>query len=92
LTDAEEHVFLIFGFGTKTYPLGWVSMVCHVCGQAGSLLLVRDVTKFSLFFVPLIPVRTRHVLECQNPMCRSRVKISSDEARRLVDAGVTPVY
>jgi hypothetical protein len=85
-------VFLIFGFGTKTYPLGWVAMACHVCGQAGTLLLVREVTRFSLFFIPLIPIRTRHVVECQNPMCRSRTKISSGEAQRLLQAGVGSAY
>jgi hypothetical protein len=63
-----------------------------VCGQAGRLLLVREVTKLSLFFIPLIPVRTKHVLECQNPMCRSRVTVSRVEARRLFDAGVGSTY
>ncbi len=67
-------------------------MACRVCGQAGSLLLVREVTRFSLYFIPLIPVRTKHVVECQNPMCRSRAKISSGEARRLLDAGVGSAY
>jgi hypothetical protein len=85
-------VFLIFGFRTKAYPLGWVTTVCQVCGQAGSLLLVREVTKLSLFFIPLIPVRTKHVVECQNPVCRSRVKVSGAEARRLLDAGVRSAY
>ncbi len=85
-------MFLIFGFGTKTYPLGWVAMACHVCGQAGSLLLVREVTKLSLFFIPLIPVRTKHVLECQNPMCRSRVPVNGGEARRMLDARVGSTY
>lgn len=81
-------MLLIFGLRTKAYPLGWVALVCQVCGQAGSQLLVREVTKLSLFFIPLIPVRIKHVVECQNPVCRSRAKISADEARRLIDAGV----
>jgi zinc ribbon protein len=85
-------VFLIFGFGTKAYPLGWVAMVCRVCGQTGSLLLVREVTRFSLFFIPLIPVGTKHVVECQNPMCRSRTRVSGGEARRLLEAGVGSAY
>ena len=85
-------MFLIFGFGTKAYPLGWVAMVCRVCGHRGTLLLVREVTKLSLFFIPLIPVRTRHLVECQNPMCRSRVTVSGGEARRLLDAGVPSAY
>jgi hypothetical protein len=85
-------VFLIFGLSTKAHPLGWVATVCQVCGHAGSLLLVRHVTRLSLFFIPLIPVRTKHVLECQNPMCRSRVPVSGGDARRLLDAGVGSPY
>jgi hypothetical protein len=85
-------VFLIFGFRTKAYPLGWVTRVCQVCGQSGSLLLVREVTKLSVFFIPLISVRTKHVVECQNPMCHSRVEVSRSEARRLLDAGVQSAY
>ena len=80
-------MFLIFGFRTKAYPMGWVPMGCHVCGQSGSMALFREVTKFSLFFVPLIPVRTKYVAECANPMCRSRVKVSKSEAHRLVATG-----
>ena len=76
---------LIFGLRTKAYVLGWVAMACEVCRQTGSLLLVREVTKLSLFFIPLLPVRTRHMVECQNPLCRSRTKVSSAEARRLLD-------
>ena len=83
-------MFLIFGFRTKAYPLGWVAMVCQVCGQAGSLLLVREVTKLSLFFIPLIPLRTKYMVECQR--CGSRVKVSAGEARRLLDAGVGSPY
>ena len=81
-------MFLIFGFRTKVYPLGWVAMACHVCGQPGDMFLVREVTKFALFFIPLITVRTRHVAECQNPMCRSRIKVDEREVRRLLDGGV----
>jgi len=82
-------VFLIFGMGTKVHPLGWVAMACQVCGRAGSLLLVREVTRLSLFFIPLIPLRTRYVVECQNPLCRARVKVDRREAERLLDAGAS---
>ncbi len=85
-------MFLIFGFRTKAHPLGWVAMACRVCGQAGSLLLVREVTRLSLFFIPLIPLRSKHVVQCQNPMCGSREKVSSGEARRLLAAGVASSY
>jgi hypothetical protein len=80
-------VLLIFGLRTKMEALGWVAALCHVCGQAGNLMLVREVTKLSLFFIPLIPVRTRYVVECQNPGCRSRTRIDKREADRLLAAG-----
>lgn len=79
-------MFLIFGFRTKVYPLGWIAMACHVCGQSGRMALLREVTKFSLFFVPLIPIRTKYVAECPNPLCRSRVTVSKHEAQRLLPA------
>jgi hypothetical protein len=81
-------VLLIFGLRSTASPLGWVAGFCHVCGRTGGQLLIREATKLSLFFIPLIPVRTKYVLECQNAVCRSRVHISKREARRLRDAGV----
>jgi hypothetical protein len=84
-------VLFIFGFRTKAYALGWVAAVCHVCGRTGTLMLVREVTKLSLFFIPLIPVRTKYVVECQNPVCRSRTRIDRREADRLRSASYSPV-
>ena len=83
-------VFLIFGFRTKAQGLGWVSAGCHVCGHAGNMMLVRESTKLSIFFIPLITVRSRDVLEC--PVCRSHIRIDKSEARRLLDAGTRAGY
>lgn len=84
-------MLLIFGFRTKAYPLGWVAAFCQVCGRTGTLMLIREVTKLSLFFVPLIPVRTKYAVECQNPACRSRNRIDKDEAQRLQASSFSPV-
>jgi hypothetical protein len=84
-------VLLIFGFRTKAYPLGWVAALCQVCGRTGSLMLVREVTRLSLFFVPLITVRSTYVLDCQNPACRSRTRIDKREAERLRAASFSPI-
>ncbi|MBF9129215.1 zinc-ribbon domain-containing protein [Plantactinospora sp. S1510] len=77
-------MFLIFGLRTRSERLGLVPMACRVCGQSGSMLLVREITRFSLFFVPLFRVRTKHVLYCTNPLCGTRTGIGADEARALV--------
>jgi hypothetical protein len=76
-------VLVIFGFRTARVVLGWVSFVCRVCGQPGRMPLVREVTKLSLFFIPLFPIRTRHLVECQNPACRARNRLSGDEAASM---------
>jgi hypothetical protein len=80
-------MFLIFGVRTKAKPLGRVSMACRVCRQTDNLLLVREVTKLSLFFIPLVPIRTKHAVHCTNPVCGARIEVSAGEARGLL-AGV----
>ncbi|RKR92166.1 hypothetical protein BDK92_6600 [Micromonospora pisi] len=80
-------MFLIFGWRTKAHHVGTVTATCRVCGRHGNLLVVREVTRLSLFFIPLIPVRTRHLLRCASPYCGAAVKVSATEARRLLDAG-----
>lgn len=81
-------MFLIFGFRTKPVALGWVGAPCRTCGQTGSQLLIREVTRLSVFFIPLIKVRTRYLLECHNPVCRSVTRISRGEAETLLREGV----
>lgn len=80
-------MFLIFGFRTKAQRLGPVSMLCGVCRRSDAQLLVREVTKLSLFFIPVLRVRTKHAVHCTNPMCGARVEVSAGEARRLLAAG-----
>ena len=79
-------MLVIFGFRTKVHRLGPVLAVCRVCQRAGQLILDREVTRFTLFFVPLFPVRTRHVLRCLNPACGAVVKVSPADAEALVAA------
>ena len=75
-------MFLIFGFKTKAYPLGWVAMACQVCGRAGSLFLVREATKFSLFFIPLFTISRKHFLECSN--CGGTTELTEEQANQAV--------
>jgi hypothetical protein len=80
-------VFLIFGLRTKAVRMGFVAAMCRVCGQEGSLLLVRESTKLTLFFIPLVPIRTEYVLHCMNPVCGARTAVGAGQARRLLAAG-----
>ncbi|WDZ87061.1 zinc-ribbon domain-containing protein [Micromonospora cathayae] len=74
-------MFLIFGLRTSVKRSGVVSAVCRNCGQHAAQVITKRSTRFSLFFVPLIPVRTRYVQQCS--FCGVEYAVSKDEARRL---------
>ncbi|MEU5562161.1 zinc-ribbon domain-containing protein [Micromonospora musae] len=74
-------MFVIFGFRTKVDRLGVVSRVCRNCGNHAAQVITRRSTKFSLFFVPLIPVRTRYGQQCT--YCGAEYDLPKSEARGL---------
>lgn len=74
-------MMLIFGLRTVIYRLGVLTLVCRNCGNQAAQVLSRRVTKFSLFFIPLFPVRTRYGMQCT--FCGASYDISKDEASRL---------
>jgi len=74
-------MFLIFGFKTMIERLGMQTLICRNCQNAAAQALTRRVTKFSLFFIPLFPVRTRYGMQCS--FCGAAYDISKDEALSL---------
>jgi hypothetical protein len=81
-------MLLIFGLRTKVEVLGIVSMACPGCGRDSNGQLVREHTRFSLFFIPLIPIRTRYAVYCLDPFCGGRTTVSAEKAHRLLATGV----
>jgi hypothetical protein len=75
-------VFLIFGLRTKVTRSAVVQQVCRHCGQHAAQVLTRRSTKFSLFFIPLVPVRTRHIQQCT--FCAAEYAVARGEAERLL--------
>lgn len=62
-------MLLLFGLRTKDDLVTTAVMACEVCGHRAPQSLVRRTTKFSLFFVPLFPVRpSRSYLRCGHCM------------------------
>lgn len=58
-------MFLLFGFRTKENLVSRRTMVCEVCGVTASQALLKRSTKFTLFFIPLFPVKpSSHHLVC----------------------------
>lgn len=71
-------------FGLKGYEtlLGVVTLVCSFCHHPAAQRVARRVTRFTVFFIPLFPVSTRHDLQCA--MCGATSRLEADEAERLV--------
>ncbi|WP_328339785.1 zinc-ribbon domain-containing protein [Micromonospora sp. NBC_00421] len=74
-------MFFIFGLRTKVTRAGVVTAVCRHCGNQAAQVISRRATKFTLFFVPLIPIRTKYVQQCS--FCGAEYAVDADEARRL---------
>lgn len=73
---------IIFGFKGYQTLLGVVTLVCSFCHHPAAQRVERRVTKFTVFFVPLFPVSSRHELHCA--MCGASSRLEGDEAERLV--------
>jgi zinc-ribbon family len=75
-------MLLLFGLRTRDHLIATRVMPCEVCGYSAPQALVQRTTKFTLFFVPLFPVRpSRSYLECGH--CRAFRPVDSDVAGRL---------
>ncbi|MEU9504844.1 zinc-ribbon domain-containing protein [Micromonospora sp. NPDC048170] len=74
-------MFFIFGLRTKVSRSGVAQQVCRNCHNLAAQVITRRSTRFSLFFVPIIPIRTRYVQQCT--FCGAQYDVSRSEAERL---------
>lgn len=75
-------MFLLFGLRTRDRLISTQSGTCQFCGFTAMQALVKRSTKFTLFFVPLFPVRaSRYYLDCGN--CGTRRAVDRGVAGRL---------
>jgi hypothetical protein len=73
---------IILGFRTTVRQLAMVTMLCAVCGNTAAQAVSKRSTKFSLFFIPLFPVR-RGRYDQQCTFCGAVRPLDADEALRL---------
>jgi hypothetical protein len=72
---------IILGFRRTAKRLGSPLLVCRECRGTYANALDKHVTKFTLFFIPLFPTRTRYALTCT--WCGTTSRISKNEAQQL---------
>lgn len=71
-------MIFIFGYSPKTSNLGPVEeRECTNCHNTRHWLLRKQTYWISLFFIPVIPTKTRYHQEC--PVCHFAEELSSEE-------------
>ncbi|WP_043498330.1 zinc-ribbon domain-containing protein [Georgenia sp. SUBG003] len=79
---------IILGLRASTTLLATMTLVCPQCENPAAHRLHRIVNRFTLFFVPLFPVSTTHVMDCT--FCglrRTPTKAQAEKLRRLAESG-----
>ena len=77
-------MFLLFGWGKQTEKdLAEKDFdICKFCHKGN--LRLKEVTSWAtLFFIPVIPYKTRYVLSCEN--CKAGYEISKELADEMTD-------
>ncbi|MEV0902108.1 zinc-ribbon domain-containing protein [Actinoplanes sp. NPDC049802] len=58
-------MFVLFGLRSKDHLIGTRTMTCEICRWEAPQQLIRRTTRFTLFFVPLFPVKpASHYMVC----------------------------
>lgn len=73
---------VIFGFRTKVFVLTMLTLLCPRCGNPAAHPVQRAVTKFTLFFIPLFPVKTGYSTQCT--FCGLTNRLSKQQATQLL--------
>ncbi|MFF2521516.1 zinc-ribbon domain-containing protein [Streptomyces liangshanensis] len=76
---------IIFGTKGYLYQLAILTLVCGSCGNPSAHTLRKQVTKFTLFFVPLFPFSTKYRTQCT--FCGMEQRLQKEQADQLLAQG-----
>lgn len=77
-------MFIIWGFRKTKKELGIVGFYhCNRCNNDSNWRLLKIVSWFTIFFIPIIPYRTQYYVYC--PVCQSATKVPKEEANRILE-------
>ena len=79
---------LIFGLSSKQVLLATLYYVCEVCGNQAAHQLVKQMRRFTLFFIPLFSVGTRYEDTCT--FCARTIDVPRDRAEAAVASQGSP--
>jgi hypothetical protein len=81
-------MILIWGTRNMLAVLATVLLQCRSCGTPAAQRVQRLRTWFTLFFIPIFPIRNRYFLTCT--YCGVDTRITGDEAERLQASQAAP--
>ena len=73
---------IIFGTKGTAKVLGVLAYVCGICGNEAAQRLVERRRWFTLFFIPLFPFSTKHVITCA--YCGGGTEIDTPTVQRFL--------
>lgn len=76
-------MFFIVGVDSKVRELRMLTMVCWQCERAAAHRLSEVKHRFTLFFLPLFPVKTRRRLQCL--LCGADQELTSEQVEQILN-------
>ncbi|WP_328608370.1 zinc ribbon domain-containing protein [Amycolatopsis sp. NBC_00345] len=73
---------IIWGYRTKMFQLVLATFLCGQCGYPAAHAVLKRVTKFTLFFIPLFPISVKYLTQCTH--CGAQNRITREQADQIV--------
>ncbi|SEP00628.1 zinc-ribbon domain-containing protein [Amycolatopsis saalfeldensis] len=73
---------VIWGYRTKMFQLVLATFLCGRCGNPAAHAVLKRVTKFTLFFIPLFPINVKYLTQCT--FCGGQNRITREQADQIV--------
>lgn len=73
---------ILWGWRTTVRHLATAAYMCGQTGRQAGYAVLKRVTKFTLFFIPLFPLSVKYTLECS--ICGESRKISREDADQII--------
>ena len=73
---------LIWGYRTRMFQLVLATFLCGRCGNPAAHAVLKRVTKFTLFFIPLFPISVKYLTQCT--FCGGQNRITREQADQIV--------
>ncbi|WP_329059446.1 zinc-ribbon domain-containing protein [Amycolatopsis sp. NBC_01480] len=73
---------VIWGYRTRMFQLVLATFLCGRCGNPAAHAVLKRVTKFTLFFIPLFPISVKYLTQCT--FCGGQNRITREQADQIV--------